>query len=49
MWEGRTFQVRVTFRSYRLRGLFSGDFNLANFIGWPNLNHAVLTRTHEMN
>ena len=37
---------------YRICGLFSGDFNLADwriFIGLPNLNHAVLTCTHEMN
>ena len=37
---------------YRIRGLFGGDFNLAVwqiFIGLPNLNHAVLTRTHKMN
>ena len=38
--------------TYPIRGLFGGDFNLAVwqlFIGLPNLNHAVLTRTHEMN
>ena len=37
---------------YRIRGLFGGGFNLAVwqiFIGSPNLNHAVLPRTHEMN
>ena len=37
---------------YHICGLFGGDFNLAVwqiFIGSPNLNHAVLTRTHEMN
>ena len=37
---------------YRIRGLFGGDFNLAVwriFIGSPNLNYAVLTRTHKMN
>ena len=37
---------------YRICGLFGGDFNVAVcqiFIGSPNLNHAVLTRTHEMN
>ena len=37
---------------YRIGGLFGGDFNLAVwriFIGSPNLNHAVLTRTHKMN
>ena len=37
---------------YRICGLFGGDFNLAVwqiFIGSPNLNHAVLTRTHKMN
>ena len=37
---------------YRIRGLFGGDFNLVVrriFIGSPNLNHAVLTHTHEMN
>ena len=38
--------------SYRICGLFGGDFNLAVwrfFIGSPNLNYAVLTRTYEMN
>ena len=38
--------------SYHIHGLFGGDFNLAVwqiFIGSPNLNHAVLPRTHEMN
>ena len=38
--------------TYHIHGLFGGDFNLAVwqiFIGSPNLNHAVLTRTHEMN
>ena len=42
----------TTFSIYRIRGLFGGDFNLAvwqKFIGLPNLNHAVLTRTHKMN
>ena len=37
---------------YRIRGLFGSDFNLAVwqiFIGLPNLNHVILTRTHEMN
>ena len=37
---------------YCIRGLFGGDFNLAVwqiFVGSPNLNHAVLTRTHKMN
>ena len=37
---------------YRIRGLFGGDFNLTVwriFIGLPNLNHTILTRTHEMN
>ena len=37
---------------YHIRGLFGGDFNLAVwriFIGLPNLNYAILTRTHEMN
>ena len=37
---------------YCIRGLFGGDFNLAVrriFISSPNLNHAVLTRIHEMN
>ena len=37
---------------YRIRGLFGNDliwqFGLI-FIGLPNLNHAVLTCTHEMN
>ena len=39
-------------KEYRICGLFGSDFNLAVwqiFIGLPNLNHAVLTRTHEMN
>ena len=43
---------RVLSGAYRIRGLFGGDFNLAVwriFIGSPNLNHAVLTRTHKMN
>ena len=38
--------------TYRIRGLFGSDFNLAVwqiFVGSPNLNHAVLTCTHEMN
>ena len=37
---------------YRIRGLFGGNFNLTVwqiFISSPNLNHAVLTCTHEMN
>ena len=37
---------------YRIRGLFGSDFNLAVrriFVSSPNLNHAVLTRRHEMN
>ena len=40
------------FLKCHIRGLFGGDFNLVVwwiFIGLPNLNHAVLTRTHEMN
>ena len=40
------------FGLYRVRGSFGGDFNLVVwqiFIGSPNLNHAVLTRTHKMN
>ena len=44
-WGGRR-------KVYRIHGLFGGDFNLAVwriFIGSPNLNHAVLTCTHEMN
>ena len=35
-----------------MHGLFGGNFNLAVwriFTGLPNLNHAILTRTHEMN
>ena len=35
-----------------IHGLFGGDLNLAVwqiFIGLPNLNHAVLTHTHEIN
>ena len=41
-----------TLAMYCIRGLFGCAFNLAVwqiFIGLPNLNHAVLTRTHEMN
>ena len=37
---------------YCISGLIGGDFNLAVwliFIGLPNLNHAILTRTHIMN
>ena len=49
------YSVMVSFvvsKNHRIHGLFGGDFNLAVwriFIGSPNLNHAVLTRTHEMN
>ena len=44
--------VALMLLNYHICGLFGGDFNLAVwriFIGLPNLNHAVLTRTHEMN
>ena len=44
--------IIYTNNSYRIPGLFGGDFNLAVwqiFIGSPNLNHAILTLTHEMN
>ena len=37
---------------YCIRGLFGSHFNLAVwqiFIGLPNLNHIVLTRTYEIN
>ena len=40
------------FLYYRICGLFGSDFNLVvwrAFAGLPNLNHAVLTRIHEMN
>ena len=47
-----TAKVDIIGITYRICGLFGGDFNSAVwqiFIGSPNLNHAVLTRTHEMN
>ena len=38
--------------TYCICGLFGDDFNFAVwriFIGSPNLNHAILTHTYEMN
>ena len=47
-----SFETNFGFQAIHIRDLFGGDFNLAVwqiFIGWSNLNYAVLTPTHEMN
>ena len=46
------FNISLESKNYRIRGLFGGDFNLGVwriFIWSPNLNHTILSRTHEMN
>ena len=52
MWLKLKHSLMHIILTYRIRDLFGSDFNMAVwriFIGSPNLNHAVLSRTYEMN
>ena len=53
MYDNNAYKMNSKYVStYCICGLFGNDFNLAVwqiFNGSPNLNHAIVTHTHEMN